>query len=490
MTGGSLTVAVPGAQPRGQPFRPRRTHIFAAAVLVPGALMFFAPLAFSDLPMRVHLSGWTASVAGAGVAKAVAVAAVWFVIVGGLVLWGSGASDVSYRVWAERGVWHAFVACSLGGSAVALVHGLVRLPGEIEEIVHQLAFAPIIGLVLGLSLLAATPRDAAFAPRAPLVRMMVALDAFAALVVPVLLARATPVATGLAALLYGMAVCNLTRGRIAVLIGCALLLVMMAVPVRQFLRIAVYGSRVYQRTEITEQPRRFSLNTDRAGSVPMGIIRVIDAALGQERDRANAFDPAAAGLRLPRVGGPFGLLEYELGGALDRLNRLSDLAYVVEMTPTHIPYAGGQTYSPLQGVLVPRALWRSKPTDASGSYYAQRYGFLPPDALATQTYNLPIVTEGWMNAGWVGVIGSALVFGFVLRVLSRYWTAGPPFLVKLAIGMAVVGSAADIESSLSLTVGGIVHAFFVYWALGRMAGARDRWPIRHGAAPSLVELGS
>ena len=97
---------------------------------------------------------------------------------------------------------------------------------------------------------------------------------------------------------------------------------------------------------------------------------------------------------------------------------MADLAYVTELTPAAVPYARGATYRPLLTKLVPRALWRNGPQEVAGQWYGHRYKFLDPEDTATSV-NLPVVTEGWINGGWIGVIGSAALLGIVLRII---WT--------------------------------------------------------------------
>jgi hypothetical protein len=417
--------------------------------------------------MVVHLAGWVTAAGGRHEFQAIVVAAAWFAVVAALVLWRSQTPPAARpRPWSVPAVWYTFVGVSTAGSAVAALHSLRQLPQTTEELVHQLAFAPVLGIVLGLWLVREVRRGTVPARRTVLVWSLVTVDAVVAFCLPIFLSKETPAAVGVVAVLYGLAFTGLMRSRAYLVIPAVLAVLLIAMPVRHFLRIALYDSHMYERPLLAGHPGE----TPAAGP----SVRHIKATAQQERIKAREFNPAADGLRLPRLDGVAGLLEFELAGAMDRLNRLSDLAYVVEMTPRHIPYLDGETYQPILGIVVPRAVWPNKPVDASGTIYAARYGLLPPDAVRSQNYDVPIITEAWMNGGWWSVLGSAAVFGLLLRLISRCWIGNGETLGNAAIGMAVVAAAVDIESSLALTLGGVIHALFVFGCLDLLVRAVDR----------------
>lgn len=168
--------------------------------------------------------------------------------------------------------------------------------------------------------------------------------------------------------------------------------------------------------------------------------------------------------RLPAPSGPAGVAECGFETAIDRFNRFSDLAYTVQETPARVPYAHGVTYYPLVGILVPRALWPAKPVDNSGQFYGHRYGFIHPRN-RTESTNLSMIAEAWLNGGWMIVVLSALFVGVVLRLVWRGWIGPSTAFGNVLIGMAVVRAAADGDSDLSLVMGGVIHALLIYWVL-------------------------
>jgi hypothetical protein len=168
---------------------------------------------------------------------------------------------------------------------------------------------------------------------------------------------------------------------------------------------------------------------------------------------------------------------------VNRLNRLGDFAYVVQTTPAQIPHTHGVTYLPIVGTFVPRVLWPTKaPNDGSGQFYGHRYGYLDPRDLS-HSANLPIVTEGWMNYGWLGIVLSAVVVGLVLRLIWRTWIGDSNALGNIMIGMAVMATAVDQESSLGLWLGGVVHALVIYAVLAYLLYHAEWFQSRMGEVP-------
>jgi hypothetical protein len=70
-----------------------------------------------------------------------------------------------------------------------------------------------------------------------------------------------------------------------------------------------------------------------------------------------------------------------------------------------------------------------------------------------------------MNHGWLGIILSAAVVGLVLRVIWQRWIGDVNAFGNIMIGMAVMATAVDQESSLGLLLGGVVHALVIHGAL-------------------------
>ena len=425
--------------------------VLLAYSLGPVALLFIVPLFFYRMPMAVGLGAVLVHVGPSVVAKALAVCAVWFGLAAGIVLWPFRGEVVPLqRSWPRPAVWHAFLACSLLGAVVSLVHSLVRMPVGLEDTVHQLAFAPIVGVALGVYVL----RDGAGRTNATVQRLLVwglmTVDVAVALGVPVLLSKVGPAAFGAIGVLYGLTAMRVPGRRILTVVLVVIPILVAALPLKDVLRAEFYRHDAYHRVL--------------AGQAATSSASSSSGHVLTQEEELQQFDPWLMGLRFHRAVGPLLAAQYALARAVNRINRLGDLAYVVETTPGTVSFSGYTTYRPIIGLLVPSALWKNKPQENSGQFYGHRYGFLDPNDL-THAVNLPMVTEGWMAAGWAGVLLSAAAFGVLLRLIWRYWIGGHSDPGNVVIGMAVVGAAVAGESNLTLVLGGIVHALLVYWVI-------------------------
>lgn len=437
---------------------------FALCVFGPVSLFFALPLLFVRVPMVVFINrdGLT-TVAAPFVLTAMAVCVAWFAIAAGIVIWPFRADRPARSgEWTSRAAWWAFVAFSSAGSAVALLHAFRVLPAGVEESVHQLSLAPPIGFVFGVSLL----RRGVARGRTPVVWGLLIVDLLVSLVVPVLLSKVGPAVFSAIAILYGLRIVGIPWRRQAAAALLLLPFLVVALPLREYLRMQVYNLDPFQRGAHVAAGAVTS-------SVP--IVRLTF------RQRLTNFDPVGLGLRFHRASGPLLLAQFAASRVIVRINRLADLAYVIKATPATVPYAGGVTYTPLLTKFVPRLIWPNKPRELAGQFYGHRYPFLdPPDSV--HSVNLPMVTEGWVNAGWVGVVLSAAAVGVALRLIWTRWIGPGGAPGNLLLGMAVVGTAVNGESNLSLVLGGVLHALLVYGALAAAIAWWDRAASRGRSA--------
>jgi len=431
---------------RGPSAPPARLLGFVLYIFGPIMLFFFVPPLFYRLPMRIWLAfDFSVDIAARYVLQALVVSAVWFGIAIGIILWPRRGQSALVREWAPQAVWLAFVAFSTLGSVVSLVHAIFRMPAGLEEIVHLLAFAPLLGVALGMVVLRGLSSGAGLARRL-IAWLLVLVDLGVVLGVPILLAKVGPAALGAVAILYGLSVMGVRWYR-AFLAGLVLVLVILvALPLKEFMRSSLYGHHAYVRTQVAIDQR-----TPIPPSQPPRDV-----------DRVKRFDPWVLGFRFRRWEGPLLPVQFGATRVVNRINRLGDLAYAIELTPASVPYAGGITYYPLVGKLIPRFLWSGSPQEVAGQWYGHRYKFIDP-ADTTGSENLPMITEGWVNGGWAGVLLSAAFVGFALRWVWVYWIGDSPAPGNVLLGMAVVGTAASMESNLSLVMGGVLHALAVYW---------------------------
>jgi hypothetical protein len=107
---------------------------------------------------------------------------------------------------------------------------------------------------------------------------------------------------------------------------------------------------------------------------------------------------------------------------LTTFNQLSQIGRVVREDG----FLHGATLEYLGFAFIPRFLWPEKPVIAKGAWFALRIGQanVSIDGRITNSVNMTIPGELYLNFGWIGVIAGCALFGFVLAVVwsrARFW---------------------------------------------------------------------
>jgi hypothetical protein len=149
----------------------------------------------------------------------------------------------------------------------------------------------------------------------------------------------------------------------------------------------------------------------------------------------------------------------ELGSrSLQRASLLMQVAHVLEMTPSQVPFQEGQTYRFMAVTIIPRALWPDKPTvNDANKFYQVAYGLTSEKGLQGVSIAVGSLAEGFINFGWGGVIGIMLLLGIVLGIYQRTFLAAQSSTLFLAIGLTLIPGFLAIESQLGQYLGGVVQ---------------------------------
>lgn len=463
---------------------------FCFYVFTPIAMFFFLPLAFYKMPLRIVTNDKIQEVGAFYVGYAAIICLVWFSVAIGTILWSSNKSNAIVREWTPHALWIAFFAFSIIGSAVSLLHSFFVMPQGIEEIIHQGSLAPILGVMLGFHILRDTVQHSGPRWKMTLIVVLLIVDTGAAILIPLILAKVGPAALGAIGILYGMSATGVSRWSRLVVTLFLVGLVLLVLSFKGYMRVVIYGGPSFQRVPIMNYliaprhpPTQLKTSPNSNGSHEHGISSIsseIHRIGARLKNDAGTFDPNETAVRFLPSHGSLRVLGYVAARAVERMNRLVDLAYAVESTPGLIPYAGGVTYYPLIGKLIPRLIWRDSPRESAGQFYGHRYGLIAMSN-TVESYNLPVITEGWVNGGWVGVILSAAFVGVLLRFIWLRWIGDSAAPGNVIIGMIIVMQAADGESNLSLAMGGVIHGLLVYWFVEeviRYWGKRKSFVVR------------
>lgn len=140
---------------------------------------------------------------------------------------------------------------------------------------------------------------------------------------------------------------------------------------------------------------------------------------------------------------------------LQRIDNLGTTAVVWMKTPSEIPFQYGESYAPLLTKFIPRFLWPSKPKENFGNIWAKWYDLLQPNDYVT-SYNLPWLTEFYMNFGIMGVLLGMFMVGVIFRFLVNKFCNSPTNIFEALFGIILTIGLFVQESNLSLVLGGVI----------------------------------
>ncbi|MEJ7810328.1 MAG: hypothetical protein WKG32_07925 [Gemmatimonadaceae bacterium] len=168
---------------------------------------------------------------------------------------------------------------------------------------------------------------------------------------------------------------------------------------------------------------------------------------------------------------------------LTSFNQLSQVGRVVEEDG----FLGGETLEYLAYAFVPRALWPEKPLIAKGSWFAVRIGlaYRRADGRYSNSVNMTIPGELYLNFGWFGVVAGCSIFGGLLAALwtrTRFWT-DPTNVPGGAFGFYLLSLGVGLGADLQIIVT-VIAMYLIFLAVGAglrtVAGVRERAPGKTG----------
>ena len=208
-------------------------------------------------------------------------------------------------------------------------------------------------------------------------------------------------------------------------------------------------------------------------------------------EAASAQDVMQKGLLFANivVVGLFDTVPEELSEAAQALQRRIDLvsflAYLMELTPEFVPYLEGETYSDLLWKFIPRFLYPDKPVSGWGNQTGQLYGVIDVEDYQT-SINMPQIVEMYLNFGYAGVIIGMFLLSQIYALLAailNHRNAGEWGTVASCV---IFSSFFNIESNFALVYGGLLAWIALLYLIGlivqRRTGHQGRASIDCAAA--------
>jgi hypothetical protein len=158
---------------------------------------------------------------------------------------------------------------------------------------------------------------------------------------------------------------------------------------------------------------------------------------------------------------------------------LNQSANVVDLTPSIVPYQYGWLYSYMVVTWIPRFVWPDKPSmSEANQYYQVAYGLSSEDDLGKVAISVGLLTEGFMNFGWAGVVGIMFLAGVFFDFYQKTFLATTSGALMTGIGVILLPQFLAVESQMAQYVGGILQevlvTLLVMLPIIRIQGLRSR----------------
>lgn len=176
---------------------------------------------------------------------------------------------------------------------------------------------------------------------------------------------------------------------------------------------------------------------------------------------------------------------------MQRASLLGQVAHVIELTPSQVPFQGGQTYTYLAVALIPRFVWPDKPSmNQANQFYQVAYGLTDARSLDKVSIAVGSMAEGYINFGWLGVALVMFGIGAILRLYESLCTTAHSNSLLLALCISILPGFLSIESQLGVYLGGLLQnillAFLIFLPITRRKSSMVLSPS--GFEASMVQL--
>lgn len=104
----------------------------------------------------------------------------------------------------------------------------------------------------------------------------------------------------------------------------------------------------------------------------------------------------------------------------ERASLLQHAAFAIDRVPSLIPHFDGESYADIPLQIVPRFFWPTKPSpNSTVALISVKLGILTAEQAETTSIAYGIITEGYLNFGWLGPLALGLAIGSLLELVAR-----------------------------------------------------------------------
>jgi hypothetical protein len=153
-----------------------------------------------------------------------------------------------------------------------------------------------------------------------------------------------------------------------------------------------------------------------------------------------------------------GAFREAINQSIARVALLPQTANVIEQTPSVVPYQNGWLYSYMVVSFIPRFIWPEKPSVSEANrFYQVAYGLTAEEELNSTTISAGLLAEGFINFGWVGVVGIMFAVGIFFDFYQRTFLAESAGVLMNGIGLILLPGFLAIEAQMALYLSGIIQ---------------------------------
>lgn len=144
---------------------------------------------------------------------------------------------------------------------------------------------------------------------------------------------------------------------------------------------------------------------------------------------------------------------------LERASLLQMVLLVQRNTPELVPYLGGETYTQLPEMLLPRFVDEEKPVSQAGlNLLSIRYGLQTEDSVGRTTIGWGLVAEALANFGIWSVLIVGAAFGALAGAIMWLSAGGTPTSSRMLIAVPLMLVLANLEANFAYLLVSLMQA--------------------------------